>query len=69
MGFQRNTIPKDEHKERSLKIIENGVKTRQDAEELFLLYNDILLPRETGIGCGGCRKRVYERLKAYYQTN
>lgn len=66
MGFQRNTISDEEHKTRSLALIEKGIKSRGDMLEMFFLYNDRMLPREQGYGCGTCRAKVWKKLKAYY---
>ena len=68
MGFQRFTISEEEHKERSLKVISTPTNERNKdwANELFFLHNDRLTPRETGIGCGSCRKRVFDRLIKLY---
>ena len=66
MGFQRNTIDDTEHKERSLALIEKGIKSRGDMLEMFFLYNDRLTPRENGMGCGTCRAKVWKRLKQMY---
>lgn len=40
-----------------------------EVKEMFELYNDKILPRESGTHCGGCRSRVYKKLKAYYEQN
>lgn len=69
MGFQRNTIPDAEYRERLNKLmpkLANRNPNKEDAEELFFLYNDRLTPRETGINCGGCRNRVFKRMEKYY---
>lgn len=47
---------------------EHGRIEAHQVTEMFELYNDKLLPRETGRSCGGCRLRVYRRLLAHYQT-
>lgn len=39
----------------------------EDVNEMFNLYNDRLLPKETGRSCSSCRLRVYNRLLAYYK--
>lgn len=69
MGFQRNTISAEEHKERSLKLLENGINNKQDLNELFFLYNDVMTPRKTDSFCGRCRNEVLRRLKLYYGIN
>jgi hypothetical protein len=66
MGFQRNTISEFEHKERSLKLLAKRPENREDINELFFLYNDILLPRKQDKNCATCRAYVWNRLKQYY---
>lgn len=68
MGFKRDTISIEEWKERAGKVISAEQRNRQWAEELFFLHNDKLTPRETGIGCGGCRNRVFNRLLNYFNS-
>lgn len=65
MAFQMNTISDEEHKKRSLSIIEKGVNSKQDLEELYFLYNDRIRPRKTG-KCSRCRVQVWNGLKRYY---
>lgn len=68
----KNTIPDTEHKQRSLDIIkriEGGEQTRETMTELFFLYNDRLMPRETSMSCAGCRKRVFAKLKKFYDIS
>jgi hypothetical protein len=67
MGFKRNTISESEHKERSLTLLKNGVNNRQDLDELYFLYNDILTPRKQDKSCGSCRNYVWTRLKEHYK--
>lgn len=70
MGHLRNTIQHAEYIQRmdSLmpRLIEKGAESRADVTELFFLYNDRLTPRENKPECAGCRKRVFERMKRYY---
>ena len=70
MGHNRNTIPHNEYMDRMNALmpilIEKGSRNKQDVTELFFLYNDRLTPRENKPECGGCRKRVFERMKRYY---
>lgn len=57
----------DEHKTRSIQVITHyGDNGFADTKEMFLLYNERLKPRETNMSCGGCRQRVYDKLKKYY---
>lgn len=60
----------EEHKTRSLELIaklERHEYNQQNIDELFLLYNERLTPREMGRSCAGCRARVFRRLKQYYE--
>lgn len=45
--------------------------TTQQASELFAIHNNDLFPnnKEHGIGCGGCRQRVRERVQTWYNEN
>lgn len=67
-----NSIPEDEYKRRVRELIPNLAKTMTadgpQTEELFKLYNDRYSPRENGKHCAACRQRVFNRLKAYYET-
>jgi hypothetical protein len=48
----------------------NGRPQGSEAAEMFALHNEIFPNlREHGIGCGGCRQRVYDRLKKWYTEN
>ncbi len=38
-----------------------------EVTEMFNLYNDKMLPRESGRSCPSCRLRVYRRLKNFYE--
>jgi len=67
MGHKRNTISGEEHKKRSMVLINNGaINNRTELDELYFLYNDVMLPREQDKSCGSCRAKVWRRLKAYY---
>lgn len=69
MGFQRNTIPDEEYKQRLSNLmprLSTRTHSKEDIIEMFFLYNDRLTPRETGINCGGCRNRVFKRIQQYY---
>lgn len=73
MGFQQNTIPHEEYMKRMDALMPRLIKHRtgsnnQDIIELFFLYNDRLLPRESKRGCGGCRERVFKQMVSYYET-
>lgn len=39
---------------------------KAEIEEMFYLYNDRLVPRETNENCGGCKTRVLDRLTTHY---
>lgn len=72
MRFQQNTIPHEEYMKRMdalmPRLIEkNTGESKADITELFFLYNDRLRPRENSPGCGGCRKRVFMKMKDYYK--
>lgn len=45
-----------------------GNPMQSDVKELFFLHNDRFLPRETGTSCGGCRARVYNRMKKHWES-
>lgn len=67
MGFTRNTITPNEHKERSLKLLaQSNINNRDELTELFFLYNDILTPRKQDKNCAACRNYVWNALKRYY---
>jgi hypothetical protein len=66
MGFERNTISDEEHRERSLKILANYGNDLSSQNELFFLYNDRLEPRHQDGSCGTCRAYVWNRLKQLY---
>jgi hypothetical protein len=67
MGFTRNTITPNEHKERSLKLLSQAnINSRDELNELFFLYNDVLTPRKQDKNCGSCRNYVWNALKRYY---
>lgn len=66
MGFQRNTINEQEHKDRFLKLVDKGVHNKEDLTELFFLYNDILTPRKEDMWCGRCQSEVWQALKRHY---
>lgn len=38
-----------------------------DIDMMFRLYNDKLSPNESGKGCSGCQRRVWDKLKAEYE--
>lgn len=50
----------------SIHTTENVRIEQHQVTEMFLLYNDKILPRESGRSCGACRGRVYRRLKMHY---
>lgn len=50
------------------KLIPKETADGQETNELFLLYNLRLKPRETNKGCTGCRQRVFKRMKVYYES-
>lgn len=62
-----------EYKERITTLMGSLVEytnvSRAKIDELFLLYNERLTPRENGKFCGSCVHRVYKRLKKYYDEN
>lgn len=70
MGFERNTLTDEQYKQRLNALMPELIKThnpnKEQAKELFFLYNDRLTPRETKIDCGGCRSRVFKRMLTYY---
>jgi hypothetical protein len=48
-------------------LIQTGrAQSKQQLEELYFLYNDRLLPRETKSTCGSCVSRVFKRMVNYY---
>lgn len=65
-------IPEDEYQQRvkalMLILIPKGTANTQETDELFKLYNDRNLPHESGKQCSGCRARVFNRMRAYYDT-
>lgn len=67
MGFLRNTISDEEHKERTMKLLNQGnINSREELSELYVLYNDRMTPRKSDKSCGACRAYVWNRLKQYY---
>lgn len=66
-----NQIPEQEFNARLVKvmdaIIPKGKGETHELQELFHLHNDKFELRETGIFCGGCVKRVFDRMKIIYQ--
>ena len=48
------------------KLLPKGTADRSETDEMFMLYNMKFTPRETGKSCSGCRNRVYNRMKEYY---
>jgi hypothetical protein len=48
---------------------ENRRHSAETIKELFNLYNEIFNAREYSTSCGGCRKRVYERLRQWWCDN
>lgn len=50
-----------------VKLLPKGTADRGETDELFLLYNMKFKPRESGKSCSGCRQRVYNRMKIYYE--
>jgi hypothetical protein len=65
-------IPEEEYKRRVKELIPKlSAKMTADSgetNELFQLYNDRFKPQESGKSCAGCRMRVFNRMKAYYDT-
>jgi hypothetical protein len=64
-------IPEEEYKQRVRVLINKLISEgsgKSETKELFELYNDRMTPRATKMYCGGCRVRVYNRMKAYYET-
>lgn len=65
-------IPEEEYKRRVKALIPSLSSTMTangpQTDELFTLYNDRFTPREYGKHCTGCRQRVFNQLKAYYET-
>ena len=67
MWHKRNTISVEEHKQRSLKLLDQGnTQSQQELTELYFLYNDVMEPRKQSKNCGSCRSYVWNRLKSYY---
>lgn len=68
-----HSIPEEEYKSRVRKLMKDLIprgRTNSSAEtdELFLLYNDRMTPEENGKHCSKCRTKVFQRMKAYYET-
>lgn len=68
-----NNIPEDDYRRRIIALMDgldpHSIQPRSIVEEMFKLYNDRMLPRENGLSCGGCRNRVYKRMKEHYENN
>lgn len=65
-------IPEEEYNQRVRELIPKLEKKMtadsQETNELFTLYNDRFKPHESGKQCSGCRARVFNRMKKYYET-
>ena len=48
---------------------ENHNHRPETIRELFNLHNSVTGVMEYSVSCGGCRKRVYNRLKDWYYNN
>ena len=67
MGHKYNTITPAEHKERSMKLINQGApQSWAEILEVYFLYNDVMEPRKQPSNCGTCKAYVWNRLKQYY---
>lgn len=67
-----NRIPIEEYNRRVRSLMESiipkGRAEKSETKELFELYNDRNLPFEYGTQCSACRGRVFNRMKAYWET-
>jgi hypothetical protein len=48
---------------------ENRSHSAETIRTLFNLHNEVFNAREYSTSCGGCRKRVYERLRQWWWDN
>jgi hypothetical protein len=70
MTLPPSKIPQPEYDNRVRaimeKLIPKGTADNQETNELFALYNDRMSPYESGKQCSGCRARVFQKMRAYY---
>ncbi len=64
-------MEESEYNEKVITLMDKLVRTesadKSQTNLLFELYNYRFTPRETKKDCGGCRARVFKRMKIYYE--